>query len=307
MPPVSASSSNLQRFDPRLLATLGSLDLRARYLVEGYLSGLHESPFHGFSVEFSEYREYEPGDDPRHVDWRVFARSERLYIKQFMQETNLQAYVLCDTSRSMEYGGSAAWGSKLEVARCLAAALAWLLIKQNDAVGWLAFTNQDPTPDLVRPSQRPSQYGTLLRHLGQVQPRVDACLAPLLLHASRLIQRRSLLIVISDLLEPAAELTRALQELRFRGQDLLVLQVLDRDELDFPFREDQVFEDLETGVRRRVSPDAVREQYRKRFQAFMQAHIDQLRDLEIQHALVTTDTAPWQAISTVLQERRRLV
>ncbi|MFM9069465.1 MAG: hypothetical protein ACKOUR_19340, partial [Planctomycetota bacterium] len=148
---------------------------------------------------------------------------------------------------------------------------------------------------------------TLLRHLGQVQPRVDACLAPLLLHAARLIQRRSLLIVISDLLEPAAELTRALQELRFRRQDLLFLQVLDRDELDFPFRDDQVFEDLETGVRRRVSPEAVREQYQRRFQAFMQTHADQLRDLEIQHALVTTDTAPWQAISTVLQERRRLV
>lgn len=306
MASATSSPRSLDHFDPRLLAALGSLDLQARYVVEGYLAGLHESPFHGFSVEFSEYREYEPGDDPRHVDWRVFARSDRLYIKRFMQETNLQAYLLCDTSRSMEYRGNNAWGSKLAVGRVISAALAWLLIKQNDAAGWLAFSGAEAVPDLVRPSQRSSQYGTLLRHLEKATPRTDACLAPLLQHAARLLQRRSMVIVLSDLLEPAEELTSALRELRFRGHDIIVLQLLDRDEIDFPFTEDQLFEDLETGLRRRISPAAVRARYQERFRAFMQAHQDQLQALEIQHALVTTDTAPWQAISNVLQERRRL-
>ena len=154
---------------PELLARLQGLDWKARYVMEGFLSGVHGSPFHGPSVEFREYRDYQPGDDLRRVDWRLFARSDRLSVKRFEQETNARCYILCDTSASMAYRGSAAWGSKLECARVLALALGWLLLKQNDAVGLLALARPTAgaraTVRYLRPSQKPGQAGLLLREL----------------------------------------------------------------------------------------------------------------------------------------------
>src|SRR5256714_11964899 len=136
------SASLSSRFDPNTLAGLEGFDLKARYVMEGFLSGLHESPFHGFSVEFSDYRNYQPGDDLRHLDWRLFARSDRLCIKRYMQETNARFYIICDTSASMDYRGAAAWGSKLDCARILAGALTWFLLKQNDAAGMVTLSGQ---------------------------------------------------------------------------------------------------------------------------------------------------------------------
>ena len=152
--PSTAAQTLSDRFDPRTLAALEGLDFKARYVMEGFLSGLHNSPFHGFSVEFSDYRKYQPGDDLRHLDWRLYARSDRLCIKRYMQETNVRFYVLCDTSASMAYRGAAAWGSKLDCSKVLAAALCWFLLKQNDAAGMVALKGQDEIPEFVRPSQR---------------------------------------------------------------------------------------------------------------------------------------------------------
>src|SRR2546428_2958419 len=157
-------------------AALEGLDFKARYVMEGFLSGLHDSPFHGFSVEFSDYRNYQPGDDLRHLDWRLYARTDRLCIKRYMQETNVRFYIVCDTSASMGYRGATAWGSKLECARVLAAALTWFLLKQNDAAGMVSLTTRPPdplspsdgeragvrgssVPEFIRPSQRPNQFG----------------------------------------------------------------------------------------------------------------------------------------------------
>src|SRR5207253_5593219 len=143
--PTTAQSLS-QRFDPKMLAALEGLDFKARYVMEGFLSGLHDSPFHGFSVEFSDYRNYQPGDDLRHLDWRLYARSDRLCIKRYMQETNVRFYVVCDTSASMSYRGANAWGSKLECARVLAAALTWFLLKQNDAAGMVSLGSRMSDP-----------------------------------------------------------------------------------------------------------------------------------------------------------------
>src|SRR5438132_9914041 len=170
-----------ERFDPKMLATLEGLDFKARYVMEGFLSGLHDSPFHGFSVEFSDYRNYQPGDDLRHLDWRLYARNDRLCIKRYMQETNVRFYVVCDTSASMSYRGAAAWDSKLECAKVLAAALTWFLLKQNDAAGMVTLSSADTrhplaappsshpppllVPQFIRPSQRPNQFGLMLRQL----------------------------------------------------------------------------------------------------------------------------------------------
>ena len=168
-----------ERFDPKMLAALEGLDFKARYVMEGFLSGLHDSPFHGFSVEFSDYRNYQPGDDLRHLDWRLYARNDRLCIKRYMQETNVRFYVVCDTSASMTYRGTAAWGSKLECAKVLAAALTWFLLKQNDAAGMVTLSGDHRVPEFIRPSQRPNQFGLMLRQLEALRPGGGACLAQL--------------------------------------------------------------------------------------------------------------------------------
>src|SRR5947207_7678578 len=187
----TATQSFAERFDPRVLAALEGLDFKARYVMEGFLSGLHDSPFHGFSVEFSDYRNYQPGDDLRRLDWRLYARSDRLCIRRYMQETNARFYVICDTSASMGYRGSAAWGSKLDCAKILAAALTWFLLKQNDAAGMLTLPADGQAPQFIRPSQKPSQFGLLLRQLDSLAAGGGTCLANLLGHAVRLVHRRS--------------------------------------------------------------------------------------------------------------------
>ena len=307
MAAVSSSSSLLRQFDPHLLAALSGLDVKARYLVEGFLQGLHESPFHGISVEFSEYREYQPGDDLRHLDWRLFARCDRPYVKRYTQETNVRVYLLCDTSASMAYRGGEAWGSKLDVARAAAAALCLLMIRQNDAVGLLSIAPGEQGAEYIRPSQKPSQFGLILQHLDALRPAGGSQLAELLAHAVRLIHRRSMVLFFSDFLEPAEELATLLAQLRFCGHECLIFHVLDRDETEFPFGDETLFEDLETGVRRAVRPATARERYLQRFHAFMEQHREQFRALEMPYCLLSTDQPPWESLAMFLAERRRLL
>jgi uncharacterized protein (DUF58 family) len=304
---MATTTQNLsQRFDPKLLTALEGLDLKARYVMEGFLSGLHDSPFHGFSVEFSDYRNYQPGDDLRHVDWRLYARSDRLCIKRYMQETNARFYVVCDTSGSMQYRGADAWASKLECARVVAAALTWFLLRQNDAAGMVTVSGDDAVPGFIRPSQRSSQFGLILRQLEALQAAGGASLSRLLEHTVRLVHRRSMILFFSDLLEPSEEVALKFKQLRFDGHEVLVFQTLDRDEVEFPFSEPKIFEDLETGMRRVLSPLAAREAYLRKFQAFMDGYRDLFRNLEIPHCVVRTDQSPWHALAMFLAERKRL-
>jgi uncharacterized protein (DUF58 family) len=297
----------LDQFDPTMLAALGSLELKARYFVEGFLHGIHPSPYHGFSVEFSEYRDYQPGDDLRHLDWRVYARSDRLVVKRFEAETNTGIYLLCDTSGSMAYGGRSAWSTKHGCTQMLAAALAWLMLHQNDAVGLFGLDADGEASIYVPPSQRSNQYSLLLQHLERTDATGGARLAKLLHRAIGVVRRRSILVLLSDLLEPAAELADVWKELRFRGHECLVFQILDRDELEFPFEDAAVFEDLETGARHRVATAAARARYLRRFQTFMNEHTELLRSMEIPHVLVRTDGNPWEALAQYLIERQQLV
>jgi uncharacterized protein (DUF58 family) len=325
-----------QRFDPKLLAALEGLDFKARYVMEGFLSGLHDSPFHGFSVEFSDYRNYQPGDDLRHLDWRLYARSDRLCIKRYMQETNVRFYIVCDTSASMKYRGSGAWASKFECAKILSGALTWFLLRQNDAAGMVTLSNSEPlsrgveraspraakpsplkrlagtlapsvhlAPQFIRPSQRPNQFGLILRELENLQPSGGACLSELLQHTIRLVHRRSVILFFSDLLEPSEEVALGFKQLRFHGHEVVIFQILDRDELEFPFADPKIFEDLETGARRAVNPQAAREKYLSRFNAFMGAYKELFRSLEMAHCLVRTDQNPWHALAMFLAERKR--
>jgi uncharacterized protein (DUF58 family) len=304
---IAPAQSLAQHFDPQLLAGLKGLDFKARYVMEGFLNGLHGSPFHGFSVEFSEYRRYQPGDDLRHLDWRLVARSDRLCIRRYMQETNLRFYLVCDTSASMEYRGATAWGSKLECAKVLGAALTWFLLRQNDAAGMLIPGRQADSPQLIRPSQKPSQLALVLRELDNLKVSEGASLVSLLQHASRLIQRRSLILFMSDLLEPSEEIARVFKHLKFMGHEVIVFQTLDRDEIEFPFKTGAIFEDLESGQRRAVSPEAVRNHYLDRFERFMTEYRELFQKIEVPHCVVRTDQSPSVALAMFLNERRRLL
>ncbi|HEX9736358.1 MAG TPA: DUF58 domain-containing protein [Thermoanaerobaculia bacterium] len=292
------------RFDPADFAALGTLTLKARYVMEGFLHGVHGSPFHGPSVEFADYRDYQPGDDLRHLDWRLYARNDRLCIKRFEQETNARCYVLCDTSGSMSYRGARAWGSKLDCARVAATALGWFLLRQNDAVGLIAL-RPDAGLRYLRPSQKGSQLG---RFLGEAEALAGAGgerLAALLEQTSRLAWRRSLILLFSDLLEPAAAVETGFRRLRFEGHECIVFQVLDPDEIDFPFADGTVLEDLETLDRRQFDGGGIRELYRERFAAFMAAHRELFRQLEIPHVVLRTDEDPGRVLGRFLAERAR--
>lgn len=297
----------MNSLDPRVLATLSGFQLRARAVMDGLLSGIHQSPFHGLSVEFSDYRGYQPGDDLSRVDWRVYARTERLYVKRFEHETNARAHLLCDASASMGYRGADAWGTKLECAAVLAAALGWLLLRQQDAVGLLTLAANGvrggPAAGWLPPTQKPSQLGAILRRLEGLQPSGAANPDALLARAARLIRRRSLLLVLSDFLGPLDALESVLQRLRFDGHDLVLIQVLDGEEIDFPFARGALFEDPETGARREVEPGRARARYLERFGRFQAELCDRLRRLSIPRALVRTDADPVRGLASLLLER----
>ena len=297
----------IDRFDPQVMSLLHSLDLKARYIVEGFLHGLHKSPFHGISVEFSEYRDYQPGDDLRHLDWQLYARSNRLCVKKYTQETNVRMYVVIDTSGSMRYRGRDAWASKLEVSKTIAAALTSLMLRQNDAVGLMTMDEGNTGAEFIRPSQKPSQFGLLLAHLQQIEAAGGPRLAELMQHVVRLIHRRSIVLLFSDLLEDASGIKELFQQLRFMGHECLVFQVLDKDEIEFPFSESSVFRDLESGSRRMVNPEAARQRYLERFEGFMEEHRELFRTLEIPHCCLRTDGEPWEALTLFLNERRRMM
>jgi uncharacterized protein (DUF58 family) len=292
-------------FNPALLSALGSFGLKAQYVVEGFLSGIHRSPFYGFSSEFSDYRDYQIGDDLRHLDWKLFARSDRLSIRRYTHETNLRLYLVCDTSASMAYRGSNAWASKMEASRLLAAAISWLVLRQNDGVGAISLDEADSTPDFVRPSQGRSQFGLMLAHFQRLEPRGTECMAQLLDHAKRLIARRSMLVLISDFLEPAENLELPLKQLRHQGHECLLLQVLDPDELDFPFGGSHRFVDPETGEERTTVGESARATYLERFGAFMRRQKSVFDAMELSHVLMRTDENPWNVLSSFLMEREK--
>jgi uncharacterized protein (DUF58 family) len=295
------------RFDASLLGTLGSLEWRARYVMEGLLSGRHGSPFQGASVEFREYRDYQPGDDLRRLDWRLYARADRLCIRRYEQETNARCTLLLDTSASMAYrGGGGAWGTKLEAAQTLGLALGWLLLRQGDAVDLLAQrAGGNGTPRYLPPARAASRQGALLRELTALAPQGAEALPDLLAAAARIVHRRSLVLLLSDLLEPAETIEPMLSRLRFDGHEVLCLQILSGDEIDFPFTGSALFEDLETGDRRQVQGDAARAAYRERFGAFMARHEELFRRLEMPLVRVRTDEDPAAALARFLDVPRR--
>ena len=294
----STAGNELSFFDPAIVARIGSLELIARTIVEGFLVGLHRSPFQGFSVEFSEYRQYLPGDDPTTIDWKVFARSDRYYVKKFEEDTNLECYLLLDVSASMGYGSHPV--SKLQYGAYLAASLAYLMHRQRDGVGLTLF--DDRVVESVAVGTRVGHLRGLLATLGQaaVGERSDVAM-PLNQLAARMT-RRGLVVLISDLLDDPAGIIDGLKHLRFRGSEVLVFHTLDPFELTFPFEHAARFADLETADEVLAVPAQVRELYLEQIQALVERYRRELRLANIDYHLVDTarplDTALLAYLST---------
>lgn len=253
--------------DPAVLARIGNLELLARTVVDGFISGLHQSPFFGLSTDFAEHRPYMPGDDIRRLDWRLWGRTDRLYIKEFEADTNANVVALVDVSRSMQYGSAGV--TKLEYAKFLAAAVLYLSRRQRDRVG--LFTFSDDVIEAVSPSAR--HLDRCLFAIDRAVPAGAGLLAPPLLRIAAALQRRSIIILLSDLYEPPESIVTALHALRGRGSDVMVFQVLDPAERGFPFGEPAHFEDLESGERIPVVPGDAAERYRR----LMEEHLEQVR------------------------------
>jgi len=260
----------LQRFlDPQLLAGISGLDLVAKTVVDGFVAGLHRSPDFGFSQEFAEYRAYSPGDDLRHVDWNVFARTERCYLKRYHGETNSQLAIMLDASASMGFTSHSI--TKIDYARYLAAALCYLAKQQRDAAGIIVF--DDEVRGYVRPSTRQGQLHRLLHAIEGAEPRARTDFAKPFIHFMEFLRRRGIVLVLSDFYEDPETVIRAVSPLRYRGNELVLFHVLDPQEIKPALGEPMVLIDMETEAEMEVSPDYTRHEYRHK----MDKHIETLR------------------------------
>lgn len=298
-PATSFPSAHL--IAPQALMTIRNLELRARSVVEGFWHGLHRSPYHGFSVEFTEYRQYAPGDDPRYVDWRVFARSDRYFIKKFEDETNLRCYLLLDRSRSMTYGSGNY--TKADYAATLAATLAYFLHRQGDAVGLLAFDGE--VRDYLPARHRSSHLRQVMHALEEPAEGRSTDLAAPLEKITSLVRKRGLMVLVSDFLAPIEKLERSLLGLTACGHELTVFQIHDPAELTLGMDQASVFEDAESATTLYIDPKAAREEYVRRFKEHGDAVQAVCRKLGASHHLLSTDQPLELALFEFLQARMR--
>jgi len=292
----------MQRFlDPAVLAGISSLDLVAKTVVDGFVAGLHRSPDFGFSQEFAEYRAYVPGDDLRHVDWNLFARTERCYLKRYRGETNSQLVLLLDASNSMQYISGPP--KKMDYARFIAASLFYLAIRnQRDAAGLIVF--DDEVREYVRPSTRQGQLARLFAGLEQAEPRARTDFGKPLWHFQELLHRRGIAIVISDFYEEPEKIVRAIEPLRFHGNDVVLFHILDPEEIRPVLKGPALLVDLETDQQIEVIPEYTKTTYR----AKMEAHIEQLRSRTrgagMDYRLLVTDQPLDEALREYLSLRQ---
>jgi uncharacterized protein (DUF58 family) len=267
---MSDPATDYRRYlEPRTLARIGSLDLRARLIVEGLMAGMHRSPYHGISVEFSQHRQYVPGDDIRHVDWKVFAKTDKVYLKQYLEETNLHLICVVDASESMGYGsvgeGQAAW-SKYDHATAIAAALSYLAIQQQDSVGLAIFDNE--LRRYFKPSNSPGQWKTITHELLLVPRLKKTGTGRVLDQLAEKLTHRSLVVVLSDFFDDVDSVQQGLRHLRYRKHEVIAFQVLDPMEVDFPFQDVTLFKGLEETGELLTEPQSLRQGYLAELSAF---------------------------------------
>lgn len=290
-------------FEPHKIARLRRLNLVAKAAVEGFISGLHRSPHRGFSVEFTEHREYAPGDDVRHLDWVAWGRSDRYYIKQYEQETNLRAHILLDASASMNYRHGAPL-TKFAYGAFLAACLSYLMCRQQDAVGMIAF--DEAVRFHLRPSSTPAHLDRLFKRLEMLRPGRRTALAETFHQLAERIAKRGLVVVISDLYEDQDEIVRALQHFVAKKHQIILFHMLDPAELELPFERLQTFVDMETGARILANAGQIREAYQSEVNAFIERYRRECSERSIEYVIARTDE-PYDRMLLRYLERRRAV
>jgi uncharacterized protein (DUF58 family) len=284
---------------PEAVKRIGRLELRARHVVEGFQSGMHRSPYFGQSVEFLQHREYVPGDDLRHVDWTVWAKQDRLVVKQYEEDTNLRCVMLVDVSKSMQYGNGPM--NKYEYASTVAASLGWLVLKQQDAVGVLAFDEKVRRKVPVR--SRRGHLNSVIEALDASTPADKTEMYPILREAAESFARRGMMVLISDLLADPDGTIKGLKLLRQRGHDVLVFHIMDDDELDFPFSGPTRFEGLESDEFLNCNPRALREGYLAALNQFLERVRRDCARNTIDYALIRTSAPLDAALATFLSSR----
>ena len=299
----TASTNKLKYLQPEILSALDNMELRARLVVEGIIAGMHRSPYHGFSAEFAEHRQYMPGDEIRHIDWKVYAKTDRYYVKQFEEETNLKAYILLDSSASMNFKSKGPV-SKFEYASYFVSALAFMLMKQRDAVGLLTF--DETIRQYLPPRSTKSYLFEIWRQLERAVPSKKTHIAGTLHEMAERIKRRGLIILISDLLDNPAEIMSGLKHFRHRNHEVLVFQTLDPYEISFDFSRNAIFEDMETGEKIAAQPWHIRQNYQQRMADFVHNYKMACRENGIDYMLMNTSHSLEKSLFEFLVKRKRI-
>jgi uncharacterized protein (DUF58 family) len=294
-------TSRRQWLDPEVLARLHGLELRARHIVEGYVSGVHRSPFHGFSIEFAEHREYVPGDDLRYVDWKVYGKTDKYYLKQYEEETNLIAYLLLDSSQSMQYRSASAALSKFEYAQCVAATLSHLILAQQDSVGLVTFDSEIRA--LVRPSSNPSHLKQLLHVMEETVADHQTATGPIFHDLAERLKKRGVVMIFSDLFDDVESMMAGLKHFRHRRHEVVVFHTLDPAELDFPFKHTTLFKGLEGMPNVLTDPLPLRKAYLEEFGGFLRAVRQGCHANQADYVLMRTDQPLDIVLSAYLASR----
>jgi uncharacterized protein (DUF58 family) len=298
------ASTQYKYLDPAGLGRLKNLSLAARLVVEGYFAGMHKSPHKGFSIEFAEHREYTPGIDPKHIDWRVYGRRDKLYVKQYEEETSLRCYLLLDKSASMGYQSDGAKLTKLEYGSFLAASLAYLMAFQHDTVGLITYDTG--VRDRIPPRQGPAHLRVLLEKLEDTKPGGETSLSDTFHQLAESIKRRALVVVISDLFDDADKLVGALKHFRHKKHEVIVLHTLDPAEVTFPFDDVTRIEDLENGREVVSDPRAFRKSYLEELAKFLEVIRGGCRSCQIDYAQAQTDQRFDAFLGTYLARRQMM-
>lgn len=286
---------------PEVIARIKRLDLRAKFIVKGFLHGLHSSPFQGFSVEFSEHRRYSAGDDPKDIDWLIYAKTDKYYVRKFQAETNLTGYLVVDQSASMNYTFRQDV-TKFDYAICLAAALAYLMIHQRDPVGLLTFGEQ--LCKSIPPGTRPSQLSAILSTLSKLEPAGKTNIAKALNQTAAFLRHQSLVMVISDLLTDEEEVLEALRRLKFSGHDILLIHLLDEAEVTFPFEGALELEDPESMEALRIDAEGFRADYLQQIQDFRDRYEEACAKIGADYLPLDTSMPFDKALAEYLSKRR---
>jgi uncharacterized protein (DUF58 family) len=287
-------------FDPKVLAGISNLSLRARWVVEGIMSGIHRSRSKGFSVEFEEHREYSPGDEIRRIDWKALGKFDRYFIKEYEDETNLRAYLLLDTSASMDYSSDGI--SKFDYGCTLTASLAYLILRQQDAAGLVTFSNR--IENIIPPRAKRDYLTQIVHALENQRPGGETNVGRILEEIAGQIKRRGIVVLVSDLLDEPAQILKGLRLFRFKGNDVIVFHILDQAELDLPFEGNILFEDLEAANLNVIAdPRAIRQTYRQVVEEFTGQMRKECHDSSIDYQLISTSTPLDRALSSYLSWR----